>query len=38
MILLGGCLLEQVNDSDEQQQVIGVDDEWGTIGERAKLV
>jgi hypothetical protein len=38
LILLGGCLLEQVNDSDEQQQVIGVDDEWGTIGERAKLV
>lgn len=38
LVLLGGCLLEQVNDSDAQQQVNGVDDEWGTLGERAKLV
>ena len=32
LVLLGGCLLEQIAKEDDNA------DEWGTIGERAKLV
>jgi hypothetical protein len=44
LVLLGGCLLEQVqgNESDAQQtgfgSANGVHDEWGTLGEKAKLM
>lgn len=32
LVLLGGCLLEQIQTEDDRL------DEWGTLGERAKLV
>jgi hypothetical protein len=47
LVLLGGCLLEQIQRmmDDGINNVIassitsnGVDDEWGTLGEKAKLV
>jgi hypothetical protein len=45
LVLLGGCLLEQVqeNGSDAHQRqassgMTGLDDEWGTLCEKAKLV
>ena len=41
LVLLGGCLLEQIQDCGSnacQQSGVGMDDEWGTLGEIAKLV
>jgi hypothetical protein len=47
LVLLGGCLLEQIQRmmDDGINNVIAssitsnrVDDEWGTLGEKAKLV
>jgi len=35
LVLLGGCLLEQVNGSGDELSGGG---DWGTLGERAKLV
>lgn len=32
LVLLGGCLLEQTQKEEDRV------DEWGTLGERAKLV
>lgn len=42
LVLLGGCLLEQVqgimDDGNNGIMSRGIDDEWGTLGEKAKLV
>jgi hypothetical protein len=46
LVLLGGCLLEQIQGMmDDGNNVVassimsnGVDDEWGTLGEKAKIV
>lgn len=34
LVLLGGCLLEQVRGDGTN----AIDDEWGTLGEKAALV
>ncbi len=43
LVLLGGCLLEQVlgEDAEKDGQSLmdgGLDEEWGTLGDRAELV
>ena len=34
LVLIGGCLLEQTHKGEDNDK----DDEWGTLGEKAKLV
>ena len=38
LVLLGGCLLEQTQKEEENESGTSGGDEWGTLGERAKLV